>query len=184
MGITVFSPAPVPANEFQRRAAVLASGVLDQRESAGLTALAKEAQARLSAHWAAIVMIVDDWQHVVASSGGMLGPHRRSTSISTYTIVQPGAPFLILDATRDPRFRGNPFVEDRLIAFYAGASIVDRNGYPLGALCVTDRTPRATFDIGQQTILTELADRVLPVAAAGLRAAQPDDPPGRTFDAA
>lgn len=166
MGFTVFNPAPVPANEFQRRAAVLASGLADLRDDAGLTALAQEAQARLAAHWAAIVIIVDDWQHVIASSGGMLGPHRRSTSISTYTIVEPGTPFVILDAARDPRFRGNPFVEDRLICFYAGAAIVDRNGYPLGALCVTDRTPRTGFEAGQQALLGALADRIVPLATA------------------
>lgn len=162
----MFSPAPVPADEYQRREAVLSSGLLSLRDDPGLTALAHEARLALSADWAAVVLVLDDWQHVVASTQGMLGPHRRSTCLSGYALVQPEMPFLLLDAASDPRFRGNPFVEDGVIAFYAGAAIIDRDGFPIGVLCVTDRTPRARFDAREQAILVALANRVIPTGAA------------------
>lgn len=174
MGITVFSPAPVPANEYQRREAVLSSGLLSLRDDPALTALAHEARAALSADWAAVVLVLDDWQHVVASTEGMLGRHRRSTCLSGYVLVQPATPFLLLDAPSDPQFRGNPFVEDGLIGFYAGAAIIDRDGFPIGVLCATDRTPRARFDEREQAVLAALADRVIPLGAAAQAMSLPE----------
>lgn len=160
MSIAVFVPAPIPPDDFARGQVVLASSLLKSTPDPRLTLLAKIARDHFQTRWAGISLIAEDWQHVVASSGGMLGIYRRSAALSSYVVAYPDTVFTVLDATLDERFSGNPFVYDNLIRFYAGAAIRDSQGVVLGALCVTDLGPRAAFGPADEAELLRLAGKV------------------------
>lgn len=54
-----------------------------------------------------------------------------------------GEPFVVGDATRDPRFVANPLVTKAPhVRFYAGVALEDAQGRRFGTLCVLDREPR------------------------------------------
>jgi GAF domain-containing protein len=159
MGIMMFTPAPIPSDDFARSRAALSSALMTSPQVPRLANLAKEARSTFRSRWSGICVIAEDWQHVVASSGGMLGFYRRSTALSSYVVAYPDRPFYLLDAAEDERFAGNPFVDDQLIRFYAGAPI--RHGeHVIGAVCVTDPTPRSMVEQLQLDQLQAIASRI------------------------
>ena len=81
--------------------------------------------------------------------------------------------FIVEDAARDKRFQSNPWVTEAGVRFYAGAPLLTKDGYVLGALCVLDRFPR-TLPLGHTKVLQTLADAVaarLDLRRGALRAA-------------
>jgi signal transduction histidine kinase len=81
----------------------------------------------------------------------------RSVSFCARTIEQDAGLMVVPDTREDPRFADNPLVTgDPNLRFYAGASVVDREGYRLGSVCVVDTRPR-TLDDGQLRALEALA---------------------------
>lgn len=125
-----------------------------------LSDIASDTRVALRARWCGVMVLIEDSQHVLASSGGMLGIYRRSTALSSYVVSEPQHPFIVLDAAADARFTGNPFVDDGLIGFYAGAAVMDPQGYAIGAVCVTSRSARLAFSKNDVSALLEAAEAV------------------------
>lgn len=91
----------------------------------------------------ALITLVDEHRQWFKSRvGTTVTETDRSVSFCAHAMLQRGL-FVVPDATKDARFRDNPFVTgDFNLRFYAGASLASREGQPLGSLCIIDHTPR------------------------------------------
>ncbi|SEN61480.1 hypothetical protein SAMN05192583_3155 [Sphingomonas gellani] len=157
MGISIFVPAPVWPGEESRNRAVEQSGLLKKHRDPGLIDICSRLKQTLRVDWAGVSIIYRDSQYVMASSGGMLGEYRRSTSLSAHVVAYPETVFYLLNASADERFAGSSFVDNGWISFFAGAAIFAGTQFALGALCLTCRTPRTAFDERSQQALIDAA---------------------------
>ncbi len=151
-------PAPLPADEPHRLAALQASGLLDSAPEESFDALALCA-AQLTGCPLAVIGLVDaqrEWFKAVHGWDDL--PVReipRAISFCSHTLLTEGL-FEVPDATRDPRFASNPFVTGMPhIRSYAGEPLY-LNGLQIGALCVIDFRPR-TLNAEQRDGLRRLA---------------------------
>ena len=106
----------------------------------------------------AFLSLVDDHRQWFKSK---IGVEVRETpiemSICAHAIAQGKEElFIVPDTLEDPRFRENPLVlREPGIRFYAGAPLIDEEGFGLGTLCVADRLPR-NLDPEQEEALRSL----------------------------
>jgi signal transduction histidine kinase len=84
----------------------------------------------------------------------------RDTSFCGHAIAGNEEVMIVPDAREDKRFKGNPLVEGFKAIFYAGAPLIDKNGYKLGTLCVYDHQPR-TLTKKQVDALKAMAKQVM-----------------------
>ncbi|SEM78439.1 GAF domain-containing protein [Sphingomonas gellani] len=161
MGLTLYDPAPTPDDEPSRARAVELSGALGVRDDAVLQALVEKARNSCDTQMAAVSILHNDWQFLIATSGLPGGAYSRRTSFCGHILNEGGGVFCVPDALDDERFAGNPVVEqDGGIRFYAGAPIRDQDQRILGALCVFDSHPRERCPHDVELVLPVLAEEV------------------------
>ncbi len=101
--------------------------------------------------------IEDDIQIVKGSAGLAATTISRSDSFCSHTILSSEV-LVVLDATKDVRFRGNRFVTAApFIRFYAGAPLRTALGFNIGALCIADPRPRRDFSATNRSRLGQMA---------------------------
>lgn len=136
---------PQATLETRRGEAVVRSGLLGRGGDPEIASIVSHVAGKYRTSFAGLSIIYGNRQILLATVGSDITETPREHSFCTVTIQRPGEPLIVADALQDERFArlatvtGNPFVR-----FYAGAPIVDRNGYALGALCVADTEPRAS----------------------------------------
>jgi len=159
-GPTAVDPSILPPDEVDRMDAVKRYQILDTPPDGAfdrVTALA----ARLFAVPIAIVSVVDHDRIWFKSHHGVeISQIDRDPGLCASAILQ-NDPWIIQDATADPRALSNPLVADGFgLQFYAGAPLRTRDGYNLGTICVLDHQPR-TFSTKDIKTLEDLAAIVM-----------------------
>ncbi|MHA7188968.1 sensor histidine kinase [Arthrobacter sp. MDT2-16] len=110
-----------------------------------------------------INIITADQQHQIAAVGVDPAVCSRDDSMCS-KVFTSGSITALADASRDPRFADNPFVNGGIarVRSYASVPLVTREGHALGSLCVF--SPRVlAFDAGQHEGLEILARQVVEV---------------------
>jgi PAS domain S-box-containing protein len=92
----------------------------------------------------ALISLVDQKRQWFKSNRGLEARETlREYSFCAHGILTPDQPLIVPDARQDERFAHNPLVTgEPNIVFYAGAPLVDEQGFALGSLCIIDSQPR------------------------------------------
>jgi len=132
-------------------------GSLPEKEYDAITRLASYI---CQAPIALITLIDNDKQWFKSKIGLDISETHRRDAFCNQTIKSDEI-FEIEDARNNEQFKSNPFVDvTDGIRFYAGAPLIDPDGYRLGSLCVVDLIPRK-LTAEQRDALRTLADEVM-----------------------
>ena len=161
----VMAAAP-PSIEASRIAALNRYAILDTEPEQSFDDLVTLAAHICKTPMAMLSLVDEHRQWFKSKVGVQVCETPREVSICTHAIQQDDL-FIVPDARQDPRFRDNPLVvgEPR-VRFYAGAPLINEDGFALGTLCVVDREPRE-LDEDQKNALLSL--RRLALAQMELR---------------
>lgn len=134
---------PIPADEPARLAAVRAYEILGTPPEVEFDALARLA-AFMSDTPIAEVSVMDENRLWFESRIGLDVPELdRKVAFCAHAIMKPRQALVVEDLLEDERFSGNPLMAQAPhIRFYAGAPIVDPDGFALGTIAVIDARPR------------------------------------------
>jgi GAF domain-containing protein len=151
--------APYPEDEAWRLATLHRHDLLSASRDPFLDALTVTVARSFRVPISAVSFIDRDRQFFKSITGLAVRETARSCSFCAHVLWWP-EPLVVLDASQDERFIGNPLVVDApRIRFYAGAPIY-LHGVCLGSLCVIDHRPHAEFDDAQVRMLKGAASAV------------------------
>ena len=134
--------APTPGIEAARVAALDRYAILDSEPEQSFDDLVVLAAHVCQVPMAMLSLVDDHRQWFKSKFGVQVRETPKEASICAQAIQQNDL-FIVPDTLQDARFRENPLVTgEPHIRFYAGAPLVNEDGYALGTLCVLDREPR------------------------------------------
>ncbi|HEX4378408.1 MAG TPA: GAF domain-containing protein [Candidatus Acidoferrum sp.] len=148
------------ANDRERVAALQKYDILDSEPEQAFDDLTLLASIVCKTPIALISLVDEDRQWFKSKVGMKPSETPRDIAFCSVAIEQPDM-MVIPDTLKDERFRNNPFVtSEPCIRFYAGAPLINEDGWALGTLCVIDKAPRQ-FDEEQRQALQALSRLVL-----------------------
>lgn len=152
--------------------AIARYGVVGEPVARDLQALADLTAQVCNVPHAAINLITTSAQHQVAAAGFDPSVCAREDSMCAAVLADQET-VVVTDASRDARFRDNPFVTGEIgrVRFYASHALTTPEGSVIGRLCVFDDQPR---ELGrdQRDVLAVLAERVVDALELRLRTRQ------------
>lgn len=138
--------APIPANEAERMADLLALGLLDTPREPRFDTIADLAADVFDMPRVFVTLVDRERMWWKAISGFEGDAASRDLGFCSHAILEPDV-MVVPDAAEDPRFADNPFVTgDFGLRFYAGVPIHGASGQPVGALGLVDTKPRQFSD--------------------------------------
>jgi GAF domain-containing protein len=147
---------PIALNERQRLVALERTGLVDSPPEEAFDRLTWLAAQSLNAPIALLTLLTPTRQWFKSRIGLDLAETPRSWAFCNHTIMQKQV-FSVSDLIKDPRFADNPAVKgERGFRFYAGAPVLDEDGFVVGSLCVIDQKPR-TLDKREERAIQALA---------------------------
>ena len=148
--------APMPSVEAARIAALNRYAILDSEPEEAFDDLVILAAQVCSTPMALLSLVDDHRQWFKSAVGVQIKETPKEISVCAHAIQQREL-FIVPDLLEDARFRDNPLItSEPRIRFYAGAPLVNEDGFALGTLCVVDREPRE-LDEGQKEALKTLS---------------------------
>jgi signal transduction histidine kinase len=110
---------------------------------------------------ALVTLMYHDRQWFKAAVGTDMKENKRELSFCTHAMAGNDDVMVVENATVDERFRNNPLVDgEPHLKFYAGASIINKNGFCLGTVCVYDVVKKSLTEVQIQG-LKILSERVM-----------------------
>ncbi len=161
------APFPVAANESQRLAALERAGLVDTQPEEAFDRLTWLASHSLASPVALMTILTSTRQWFKSCRGLDFKETPRSWAFCNYTVLQRDV-MVVHDLASDERFADNPAVAGAPhLRFYAGARVLDPDGFGVGSICILDYKPRSLDDDGQQTLraLAEIASDQLRLRA-------------------
>jgi GAF domain-containing protein len=141
-------PAPsLPLNESERYSALMGHNLRqNQLWDAEANELVRKAVHDFGVSQAAIALVGKDTVYFAAAAGTDFHKLPRELSFCGYAIHSRN-PLVVPNAAQDIRFADNPLVAGPpFVRFYAGAPLVDADGYCLGTFCIVDMNPRSMLE--------------------------------------
>lgn len=150
---------PIPANESSRLEALRRYRILDTAAEEAYDDITEIAASVTGCPTAMVTLVDADRQWFKSKIGSNDTETPRDVSFCAHAILHEEM-MVVPDATRDTRFCDNRLVTSGpLIRFYAGAPLINQDGYALGTLCVIDQKPHR-MDAVQKRTLSALARQV------------------------
>lgn len=157
-------PAALPQNDAERVGALRALDILDSEPEAAFNEIALLASSICQAPIALVSFVDQNRQWFKARINMNDSEMPRDMAFCSHAILGDDV-MIVRDATKDPRFATNPLVTgDPLIRSYAGAPLIDQDGFKLGTICaIHTKTPIELSDsqIGQLRHLGKITSAIL-----------------------
>lgn len=150
---------PVPEDEEERLKVLRKYDVDELIETGSFDRLSKIGAELFDTKWCFIGIVTEDRERFLSFEGSDTEELDRSCTICTFAINDDDV-MVVEDRDKDPRFKYVDELENLGINWYAGAPIVNEEGYRIGAFCVAD-TEKRDFSQEERQLLQLLSDEAM-----------------------